>query len=218
MTMTSTDFAPGGQRRRYLRTPVPLHFPVEEQVPESKLHRLLCNLLFEIVEQALGGSALIACDQFVYFDPSNPKRCLAPDVAIRVGTADRLLRTWKTWELGAPHVGVEVVSDTDDFEATLERYRQAGIAELVRFDADDREQPLRLWDLIEGDLVERDLTDPLAFHCDVLGLYWCVRIDESLGPTLRLSRDAEGSDLLPTRTEAALAKVRELEAELAKRR
>lgn len=186
-----------------------------EVVPAAR-HR--DEVAFEALEQALGGRALIACDQFVYFDPSNPKRCLAPDVAIRLGTTDRLLHTWKTWELGAPHVGVEIVSDTDDFEMTLERYRHAGIAELVRFDANDVRQPLRLWDLIEGDLVERDLSDPLALHCDALGIYWRVRIDDMLGPTLRLARDAEGTDLLPTRAEAALAKVAALEAELAKLR
>jgi len=47
-----------------------------------------------------------------------------------------------------------------------------------------------------------------------------VREDPKLGPMLRLARDAEGRELLPTPTEARLAaeaRVRELEAELARR-
>jgi len=225
MTLTSTDSGTDGRRRRYLREPVPLHFPEEERVPESKVHRLLTNRLFEAVERELGDHALVASDQFVYFDPSDPKKCLAPDLAVRVGATNRLIRTWKTWELGAPHVGVEIVSDTDSSEsalaATLERYRRAGIAELVRFDPESRDRPLRLWDLVDGDLVERDLSDPNAFVCDALSLHWCIKLDTELGPTLRLSRDAQGIELLPTYAEteqAALARVAALEAELDRRR
>jgi hypothetical protein len=77
---------------------------------------------------------------------------------------------------------------------------------------------LRLWDILEGDLVERDPTDREARRCDALGLYWCVVEHPRLGPTLRLARDLEGQDVLPTPEEAALARVAELEAELARRR
>jgi hypothetical protein len=122
-------------------------------------------------------------------------------------------------------VGVEIVSDRDRAEQPLseklERYRQAGIAEVVRFDAEDPGRPLRLWDLLEGDLVERDLTAPDARFCDALRLYWCVASNAALGATLRLARDAAGTELLPTVGEArdaALARVSELEAELERRR
>jgi hypothetical protein len=135
------------------------------------------------------------------------------------------------------------VSDWDKANSTteekLERYAQAGIAEVVRFDPDGKEPRLRFWDLIESDLVERDLGDPEARHCDALGLYWCIVEDTVLGSTLRLSRDKEGRDLLLTPEEAArasadteraakeaeraqkqaaLARIAELEAELAKKR
>jgi hypothetical protein len=63
-------------------------------------------------------------------------------------------------------------------------------------------------------MVERDNTDPESLRCDVLGLYWCVRPDHELGPTLRLSRDPGGSDLVLTPLEAANARIAELEAKL----
>ena len=228
-----------GVSGRYLRPPAPLFFPVGETVPESADHRLRVIALWESVTQALGDGALVGSDLFLYWDPTDPKKCLAPDLAVRVGTPSAILKTWKTWELGAPHVGVEIVSDWDrsqqPFAQKLERYRQAGIAEVVRFDAEDEERPLGLWDLLDGDLVERDIAKPDARFCDALGFYWCVAADPVLGNALRLARDAAGREPLPTpaesrdaavaamdteRTakEAALARVAELEAEIARRR
>ena len=130
---------------------------------------------------------------------------------------------------------MEVVSDADASEKNVEeklwRYRQAGVGELVRYDPEEATSPLRFWDLLDGDLVERALGDPEATRCDALGLYWCLVPDPHLGPTLRLARDRDGRDLLLTPAEAAgsatdaeraakevaQARVAELEAELAQR-
>ena len=178
-------------------------------MPEGLVHYELLVLLWQSVKHALGNEALVSSDQFLYFDPTNPKRCLAPDLAVRLGQRRRLFPSWKTWELGAPHLGVEIVSDWDKANSTteqkLERYRQAGILEVVRFDPEGKEPRLRLWDLFDGDLVERDPSDPEARRCDALGCYWCIVEDPELKSTLRLSRDKEGRDLLLTPTEAAQA-------------
>jgi len=227
--------------RRYLRAPVRLVFPVSETVPESRWHRRLCELLAESIERALAGRGLVSSDQFLYWDPANPKRCLAPDVAVRIGAPHELLKSWKTWERGAPHVGVEIVSDVDAselrFEEKLERYRQAGIAEIVRFERESSE-PIRIWDWVDGDVVERDLADPEALRSDALGAFWCCYADPELGVMLRLANDRHGAEIWPTNAEAeraareaeraareaervakeaALARVAELEAELARR-
>jgi hypothetical protein len=236
--MTLTEPNPSttrGLSGRYLRPPAPLHFPTGELVPEGFDHKLRLLALLQSVLQELGDRALITSDSFLYWDPTNPKKCLAPDLAIRCGTPAAVLKSWTTWEHGAPHVGVEIVSDWDrslgPFASKLERYRQAGIAEVVRFDFEDAERPLRLWDLLDGDLVERDIAVPDARRCDALGLYWCAVSDAELTLTLRLARDAAGTELLPTPAEtrdaeraaketeraakeAALARVAELEARL----
>ena len=208
--------------RSYLRAPVPLHFPSEEEVPEGVVHFKLRAQLFASLEALLGTGSLVSSDQFVYWDPTDPGQKLAPDIGIRVGTPRSLIKSWKTWELGAPHVGVEIVSASDEspreLEKKLERYRRAGILEVVRFDPEDSERPLRIWDLLEGDLVGRDLAGPDALLCDALGLYWCIRLDAELGPSLRLARDPAGGDLVLTPVEASAARIAELEAELEKRR
>jgi hypothetical protein len=209
---------------------------VVEEVSESIVGYELRTALYQIVRLAFGDGALVSTDQFLYWDPTNPKRCLAPDLGVKVGVRNELLSTWKTWERGAPQVGVEIISPSDATELPwskkFERYRQAGIGELVRFSVLGDAPELTLWDLVEGDLVERDLTDPRALYSDALGFYWCVVPDRRLKAMLRLARDREGKDLLPTPAEhaareaersardaerAALARVAELEAELARR-
>jgi hypothetical protein len=222
--------------RRYLRPPVPLHFPEEEKVPEGAFHDLLRALLADSVRYAFWERAQICSNQFLYWDRGNPKRCLAPDLAVRYGSRSEVLGSWKVWEMGAPHVVVEITSDSDRPAAKLRDrlrgYQQAGVLEVVCFDHENQSTPLRIWDLFDGDLVERDPEGPKAFACDTLGLFWCVKHSSELGATLRLARDPEGLDLLPSGEEAeraakdaalaakdaALARVAELEAEVARRR
>src|SRR4051812_5275332 len=181
-----------GQQLRYVRAPVPLVFPSEAEVPETKRHLKLRTLLYELLELAFADRAAIGCDQFVYWDPTDPRACLAPDAFVRLGQPDSLFRSWKAWEHGAPHVAVEIISESDerdrDWEAKLSRYRRLGIAELVRFDPDAGQKALRVWDLVDNDLVERELSQLTAASRCLPG-FWVVRDAPELGPTLRLSRD-----------------------------
>jgi Uma2 family endonuclease len=206
MVMSSNPAAVGRAERRYLRSPVPLVFPTDEEMPEHKLHVELRTALYQLIKLALGDRVIVGSEQFVYFDAGNPQRRLAPDVMVWVGARDEIFGAWKVWERGAPHVAVEIVSPSDapptPWRKKLERYVQCGVAELVRFDPLSRSAPLRIWDRVEGDLVERDLSSPSGLLCDALGLYWCVAAHEALGPMLRLSRDSAGLELLPTLDEA----------------
>jgi Uma2 family endonuclease len=207
--------------RAYLRAPVPLHFPVEEQVPETKRHLAHKTLLFQILTLAFGDHAAIGCDQFVYWDPTDPRQCLAPDAFVRLDAADELFQSWKVWERGAPDVAVEILNRADyrdhDLDAKLEKYRRLGVRELVFFDSESDPTSLRIWEAVDGDLVERAVEGLVApSHC--LPASWVIVTEAKLGAHLRLSRDSEGRDLLPTPAEherlVAEARIRELEAEL----
>ena len=221
--------------RRYLREPVPLLFPVDEEVPEHKLHVELRTALYQLIQLALGDHVIVGTEQFVYFDAANPQRRLAPDVMVWVGAKDEIFGAWKVWERGAPHIAVEIVSPSDSppgpWSKKLERYRQCGVSELVRFDPVAKSARLRIWDRVDGDLVERDVTAPSGHACDALGLWWCVVSDPTFGFMLRLARDSDGEELLPTLAESRLheaqarasaeaqkreaeARIRALEAEL----
>ena len=212
---------------RYLRAPVSVRFPAEAEMPESKRHLQLRTLLFQFLELAFSQVAAIGCDQFVYWDPTDPRACLAPDAFVRFGEPNDLFSLWKVWERGAPQVAVEIISDSDAGEPAwdekLEKYRRLGVSELVRFDAESADRPLRVWDLVEGDLLERQLAESRAESRYLRG-FWLAVEQPDTGLALRLSHDEPGARLFPTSAEheaegrrAAEQRVRELEAELSRR-
>ncbi|MEI9941051.1 MAG: Uma2 family endonuclease [Pseudomonadota bacterium] len=238
MVVVTPKLASSAPKRRYLRAPVPVHFPESESVPETGVHLRLRTALWSMIRLALGDRVMVGSDQFLYWDPTDPKQCLAPDVLVWLGAPDRPFSSWKVWERGAPHLAIEIISNYDardrPWQRTLDAYRRSGILELVRFDPEDAQSPLRLWDRLEGDLVEREVSKQELERSDLLGLFWLVEPDPELGLALRLSRDSAGSERLLTDEEAhraeaearrvesearraAEARVRELEAELARR-
>jgi hypothetical protein len=212
--------------RRYLRAPVPQRFPVEIEMPETGRHLELRTTLYLVAKHGFAATAQIGCDQFVYWDPTDPAQSCAPDLFVRLGVPHAVVACWKVWEGGAPQLAVEIISKSDQgdvaWELKIGRYRRLGVNELVRFDPDDADHPVRIWDQVEGDLVERNPEDPGFARCDTLGVFWFVR--DCGGAELRLSRDREGTDLLLTPEEderrqkiEAERRVSELEAELARR-
>ena len=208
LVMTSVDGAPNE-----------LRFPDEETVPETKRHLEIRTALYQALQLALGDRAAIGSDQFVYWDPTDPRQCLAPDIFVRLGVADHPFRSWKVWEHGAPQLAVEVISASDDRDrdwgAKLDRYRRLGVVELVRFDPENAVQAIRIWDVLDGNLVER--AHEQTVRSNVLSAFWVVVSDPMVGPTLRLSHDPQGQSLFPTRAERAELRVKELEAELQRR-
>jgi Uma2 family endonuclease len=188
----------------YLRAPAQVRFPEAELVPETKRHLEQRTLLYQVLTLGFGDQAAIGCDQFVYWDPTDPRQCLAPDAFVRLGVRDEPFRVWKVWERGAPDVAVEILSESDerdrDFASKLEKYRRLGVRELVCFDSEREPASLRIWGAVDGDLVEREIEGLVgASHC--LPATWVVVPDAKSGALLRLSHDPEGKDLLPTPAE-----------------
>ena len=225
----------------HVRAPRALHFPTEALVPESRRHLELRTCLFALLKFALSDRAHIGSEQFVYFDPTDPSRCLAPDAFVCLGRPDEPFDSWKTWEQGTPQLAVEIDSDSDTrsaWEQKLQRYHALGVQELVRFDPDSTAgMRIRVWDRIEGDLVERVVEQEVT-PCSVLDLWWVVRPGGGWPAVLRLARDPAGQQLLPTpeeheeqlrqaesrlreaeqgQREAAERRIAELEAELRRR-
>ncbi|MBV9949432.1 MAG: Uma2 family endonuclease [Myxococcales bacterium] len=197
-------------------------------MPEGLRHLILRTFLFRLLRFALGPEHSVGSDQFVYWNARDPGRCLAPDVFVKHGVPQSSFASWKTWERGgAPELVLEIISAGEGagvpWEEKLTRYHELGIQELVRFDPESPEgQRLRAWHRVRDDLVERRVASDRT-PCLTLGLIWVVAPVEGEPVGLRLL-DAQGS-LLESREEAAErgraeaeARVRELEAELARRR
>lgn len=220
-----------GMPTRHKRPAVPIHFPSEAKVPETKRHLELRTLLYAILKESFASRAHIGSEQFVYFVASDPKRCVAPDAFVRLGGPDESFDTWKTWERGAPELSVEIASDSDarEWNRKLEAYHALGVSELVLFDPDaPAGSKVRVWDRVDGDLIERVVEDDRT-ACRTLQALWVVRPDGAYPFALRLANEA--GELFPTRAEAevrareaevrareaAERRIAELEAELKRR-
>jgi hypothetical protein len=203
---------------RHLRAPQPIHFPEEAAVPEGKTHLILRTFLFALLRFALGPDHSVGSEQFVYWNARDPRRCLSPDLFVKLRVRDCPFRTWKAWECGGPpELAVEIISPNEgdgiEWDEKLSRYHELGVKELLRFDPEEADgRRVRAWDRVRDDLVERQVTGDRT-PCVTLGLTWivCAVEDEPIG--LRLADDA--GRLLETREER---RVRELEEQLAQHR
>ncbi len=206
---------------QYVRKPEPVVFPVEAEVPESRRHLELRTTLYLILKHTLRGHGTVGSDQFVYWDPTSPRACVAPDAFLKLRVDDADFDSWKVWERGAPDVAVEIASRSDgaeeDWEEKLARYRKVGLKELVRFDPLASEARLRVWDSVDGDLLERRVERESAAS-SVIPYFWVV-VTGADGAALRLAEDAKGERLAPTpeeRAERERERAEEAESELLK--
>ncbi|MBM4361649.1 MAG: Uma2 family endonuclease [Deltaproteobacteria bacterium] len=90
-------------------------------MPEDRAHFELRTALFLTLQAAFRETAVLGSDQFVYWDPTDPTACVAPDLFVRLGGPDESFKSWKTWERGAPELAVEIISDSDEGDAPTER-------------------------------------------------------------------------------------------------
>jgi len=175
---------------------------------QGRRHYHLCKALYEMLQRACSPENTVGVDQFVYFDASDPKRCLAPDAFVTLGVPDHDFDAYLVWEEGTPTIAFEVLSPSDSperwtFKEKLRRYQALGVRELIVFFVDGRKgRRLRAWDRIEQDLVERVVSNETT-PCVTLGLTALVGPVQQYPIGLRLTRDPEGKVLLLSDKEAA---------------
>ena len=92
MPVVNSKLGQSAAERRYLRIPVPVRFPESESVPESGVHLRLRTALWSMLRLALRERAIVGSDQFLYWDPTDPRQCLGPDVLVWLGAPDRPFR------------------------------------------------------------------------------------------------------------------------------
>ena len=217
------------------------HYPSydpEWHVHESQRHKLFCALLYELLAAAAGPRATVASDLFVYFEEGNARRRCAPDGLVKLDHPTDPLDSYLVWEHGVPELCVEILSPSDTKEKLtlpqkLARFEAMGVPEVVVFNADAPVgERVRAWDFVRGTLTPRAVARERT-RCKTLGLWFLVapHPDPRVGPCLRLSRDAAGTDLVlspaeserlareaaESEREAALAEVARLKGELARR-
>ncbi len=194
----------------------PSEEPPEEKVAETIRHLEARTTLF-LVTRTARENISVGSDQFVYFDRTNPKKRLAPDVFVKLDSNLHDFDTWLIWRDGVPDLAVEIVSFHErmklPWKEKFARYEAVGVQELVRFDP-WKLDTMQVWDRIDGKLVQRATDGVGTYECKTLGLYWTVEMTAEFGDQLRLCRDPEGKELLPTPSEIA----RQLEKKLGRAR
>ena len=110
-----------------------VHFPVSAEVPEHRRHLRLRTLLFQFLEHAFAAVAAVGSEQFVYWDPSDPRACLSPDAFLRFGYARLLdhrqpryaaMARWGITVTAEEVALVKTPADFDDMIATALDRRQ----------------------------------------------------------------------------------------------
>ncbi|MEO0601618.1 MAG: Uma2 family endonuclease [Myxococcota bacterium] len=203
-------------------------YPAEDDMPESLPHLLMRTLLFELVRRYLaerGVPALTGSEQFVYWIEGNPHRSMAPDVYVLLDVEPTLpVRVVKTWELGAPALVIEIVSDDvhKDYGTGPMRYGEMGVGELIVVDPTSGPGRHRFQCFRSdgsGDLLRVVATSADRVWSEVLGchLRW---VDDTLDgtPRVRLATGPDGDTLVPTLAEAEQAERAAKEAEQARGR
>lgn len=212
---------------RHVRPVKPLRFPSsnsEWDMPQSGRHHRMCELMYQVLVAAVGREHTVGGDQFVYYDASTPKRCLAPDAYVKLGVPMHHPDTWRTWADGTPELCVEILSPSDSaekltFAEKLRRYEALGTRELVVFNSDaKRGRRLRVWDRVRDDFIERVVLQEKT-PCTVLdGVEFVVGKASDLGEVLRITRNGE---IVPTDVEsrdAAIATIESRDREIAQLR
>ncbi len=182
-------------------------------MPQSFRHHRMCELVYQVLAAALGPAHTVGSDQFVYYDASAPRRCVAPDAFVKLGVPAHFPDVWRTWEQGAPELCVEILSPSDSeeklsFAEKLRRYTALGTRELIVFNADRKR--IRAWDRVNDDFVERIVAGDQTPCVTIPRHAFVVTPDAKLGHVLRL-RDAEGK-LIPTDAEEVARLREELES------
>jgi Uma2 family endonuclease len=211
----------------------PTIYPVEDEVGEHEIQTYILELLRPLVARYLaeqGIEAHAGSDQFIYWRQHDPRACVAPDIYVLPGVPQNIaIASWKVWERGViPDFCIEVVGSrpNKDYDDSPRRHAELGVQELIVFDPFPEEgqaslsvyrhdgSDLRMVEATNGDRVWSQRLD-----CFVR------RIGEDAELRLRLALGPDGDELFATAEEAeraakeaALRRIAELEAELAKRR
>jgi Uma2 family endonuclease len=220
MFSPATPQALVAEQAKYVGRVEPLHFPVSAEVPASQLHLDLPTLLYQLLSEYLGEAHTVGSDQFVYWDASNPKRCVALDVYAKATPRSEPIQSWKVWERGAPDVAVEIVSDSDISEAAWEQkladYQTLGVKEVVRLDLVSGQTALRVWNRTQEVLTERMLSvdDGLCSAPSlVFDFSWVVAPAGGFPRALRIATQTNPLLLVPTAKEGRETERQAKEAE-----
>jgi hypothetical protein len=192
--------------------PDPTVYPIEDDMGEGTLQRLVSELLRVLIERFLaanGKPTFVGANQFFYWKQYDASECVAPDVYVLPGAPlSHRIGAWKVWETGlVPSFVFEFVSnDVDkDYRTAPPKYARLGVDELIVFDPDYAQDASRSrfqvyrkskrgWSCVQHTNADRVRSQVLGCHLRVVGEGGLQRV--------RLATGFNGETLVPTDAEA----------------
>lgn len=190
----------------------PTVYPIEDDVGEGSLQRLISELLRPLIERWLaekGRPTFVGADQYFYWKQFDPAESVAPDVYVLPGAPlDAKVGAWLLWKTGyVPSFALEVVSDDvrKDYLRSPPRYDRLGVKELVVFDPEwensrDRFQFQVFRRVKDRGLVRVEATNADRVRSRVLGAF-LIAVGEGGNVRLRIGSGHNGETLFPTEAE-----------------
>ncbi|MBX2796467.1 MAG: Uma2 family endonuclease [Myxococcales bacterium] len=188
-------------------------FPFEEEVPESTVNHRIQGLLEHLIQRFLaarGVEAFVSSDQLMYWDQTDPRRSLSPDVYVVLGVPQaHAPRSWMTWREGgrSPDLAVEAVSTnwSKDYLVGPARYAEAGVRELVIYDHETGPNRIR-WQVYrrnaDGDLTLAATSQGDRVWSEILGCFLRETFDPADElPRIRLGVGEHGDELVISASE-----------------
>ncbi|MDE0126786.1 MAG: Uma2 family endonuclease [Bryobacterales bacterium] len=209
-----------------------LEFPSGDGLPMSDNNFQAVTMHYSGTALALHfeGRGYVATDVLVYYDPNEPKTCVAPDVLVVLGLEGYLRNSYKVWEEGGrvPDFVLEVVSNsTQERDAGRKRrtYAKLGVTEYFRYAPTNRRMAGMNGHRLVGETLSDGQWKPLPrlgeerIPSAVLELELRVRQEYAQGSfrELRFHDPATGKDL-PTHREDKRAREAERQRRLAEQR
>ena len=201
----------------------PWYLTEEEDMGQSGEQGDIIEVLassLEVLAGERGWSVRVGKDNFFAWVEGQPKVQVSPDIYLLdllPPSDEPLPRRWETWrvEHGPPRLALEIVSSEwkKDYDINPPRYDHLGVAELVLADAEAVVRDLTGKGRAPFVVYRRSARDRLELAYRGEGPALCDEIDAYLywdkshpaRPRVRISRDPEGSDLVPTVAEKAMA-------------
>ncbi|MEO7326976.1 MAG: Uma2 family endonuclease [Minicystis sp.] len=192
--------------------PDPTVYPIEDDMGEGSLQRLLSELLRVLIERYLvarGKPTFVGADQFFYWKQFDSSEGIAPDVYVLPGAPlSPRIGAWKVWETGfVPSFAFEVVStDVDkDYLRSPAKYARLGVEELIVFDPDHagdaRRARFQVFRKSKRGLLCVEQTNADRVRSKVLGCHLRA-VGDGGDLRVRLATGFNGETLFPTDVEA----------------
>jgi Uma2 family endonuclease len=183
---------------------------LEEKMGQGAAHGRAVKLFVDAsmaLREEQERQAYIGWDVFVEWDPNDPRARVSPDMFLLVDQPPTITPSlWCTWRPGCdpPAFALEIVSQKSrakDYDQNPMKYAALGVGELAVFDPEPRGEEafaLQLFRRSSRGQFLRVYAGPGPVESKELGA-WLVIVDG--GAHVRLSRNAEGTDLVLTAEE-----------------